>query len=109
MLDNLFLLEYTKLERGVHMAQVNIRIEDKLKAQGESLFNTLGMSFSTAVSIFVSQAVREGGLPFAITTKTDPFYSESNMRVLMSSITDMENGIGIVRKTMEELKAMENE
>ena len=39
----------------------------------------------------------------------DPFYSESNMRVLMSSITDMENGIGIVRKTMEELEAMENE
>ena len=67
------------------------------------------MSFSTAVSVFVSQSIREGGLPFAVTTKTDPFYSESNMRVLRASIADMEAGRGIVRKSMAELEAMENE
>ena len=90
------------------MAQVNIRIDDNLKAKGESLFNALGMNFSTAVSIFVSQAVREGGLPFAVTTKSDPFYSESNLRVLRASIADIESGTGIVRKTIKELEAMEN-
>ena len=91
------------------MAQVNIRIDDTLKEQGEILFSTLGMSFSTAVSIFVSQAVREGGLPFVITTKPDPFFSERNMRVLRASISDMEAGHGVVRKSMQELEAMENE
>jgi len=90
------------------MAQVNIRIDDTLKEQGEILFSALGMSFSTAVSIFVNQSVREGGLPFAVTTKTDPFYSESNMKVLRASIADMEARRGIVRKTMDELEAMEN-
>jgi DNA-damage-inducible protein J len=91
------------------MAQVNIRIEDTLKEQGEKLFAALGLSFSAAISVFISQSVREGGLPFAVTTNVDPFYSDSNMKVLRASIADMEAGRGIVRKTMEELEAMENE
>ena len=91
------------------MAQVNIRIDDSLKEQGEKLFSALGMNFSTAISIFISQAVREGGLPFSVTTKIDPFFSENNMKILRASIADMDAGRGIVRKTMEELEAMEDE
>ena len=91
------------------MAQLNIRIDDDLKEQGEKLFNALGMNFSTAISIFISQAVREGGIPFTITTKTDPFYSESNMAHLRCGIAAFESGKGIVRKTFEELESMENE
>jgi DNA-damage-inducible protein J len=74
------------------MAQVNIRIDDELKKKGDNLFISLGMTFSTAVSIFVSQAVRNGGIPFEVTTKTDPFYSESNMQVLRESIKDADEG-----------------
>jgi DNA-damage-inducible protein J len=74
------------------MAQVNIRIDDQLKAQGEKLFNTLGMNFSTAVSVFISQSVREGGLPFEVTTKVDPFFSAANMNVLRESIQDANAG-----------------
>jgi len=96
------------LKGVINMAQVNIRIDDTLKEQGEMLFSTLGMSFSTAISIFVSQSVREGGLPFAVTTKSDPFYSDSNMSVLRASINDMEAGRGIIRKTLKDLEAMEN-
>jgi len=91
------------------MAQVNIRIDDVLKEQGEKLFSDLGMNFSTAVSIFIRQSLREGGLPFAVTTKTDPFYSESNMKALRAAAADMDAGRGVVRKTIEELEAMENE
>lgn len=74
------------------MAQLNIRIDDTLKEQGEQLFSSLGMSISTAVNVFISQAVREGGLPFSVTTKTDPFYSESNLRVLRQSIQEANEG-----------------
>ena len=88
------------------MAQVNIRIDDSIKDQGERLFSTLGMNFSTAVNIFVRQAVREGGMPFQITTKSDPFFSEANMRVLRQSIQEAEEG-KFVTKTMDELRAME--
>ena len=48
------------------MAQVNIRIDDTLKQEGDRLFNELGISFSAAVSIFVSQAIRERAIPFRI-------------------------------------------
>ena len=74
------------------MAQVNIRIDDILKEQGEELFSALGLSFSSAVSAFVSQAVREGGMPFHLSTKVDPFYSASNMEVLRQSIKDADEG-----------------
>ena len=91
------------------MAQLNIRIDDNLKKEGESLFNDLGLSFSAAVSAFVSQAVREGGLPFSLTTKTDPFYSNSNIEVLKKSIADLNAGRNIIRKDIKDLEKMEDE
>ena len=51
------------------MAQLNIRIEDNLKEKGDRLFREMGLSFSSAVSLFVSQAVRERAIPFQITTQ----------------------------------------
>jgi len=90
------------------MAQLNIRIDDQLKEQAELLFNDLGISFSSAISLFIRQSVREGGIPFAITTKTDQFYSEINQAVLRASIANLEAGRGVVRKTIEELEALEN-
>lgn len=45
---------------------VTIRMDDELKAQADELFDDLGMSFTTAVNIFVRQAVREGRIPFEI-------------------------------------------
>ena len=51
------------------MAQVNIRIEDELKEEGDRLFRELGLSFSSAISLFVSQAVRERAIPFQITAR----------------------------------------
>ena len=48
------------------MAQVNIRIDDKLKEDGDRLFEELGLSFSSAISMFISQAVREQAIPFRV-------------------------------------------
>jgi len=48
------------------MAQVSIRIDDELKDAGDRLFREMGISFSAAVSIFVSQAVREQAIPFYV-------------------------------------------
>ena len=84
------------------MAQVNIRINDKLKEEGEALFAALGLTFSAAVSAFVSQAVREGGMPFMLTTKIDPFYGASNREVLMQSISEADAGKLTERELIEE-------
>ena len=74
------------------MAQVNIRIDDDIKSKAEALFDEMGLSMSTAVNMFVRQAVRQGAIPFEITTKTDPFYSEANMERLRKAIADVESG-----------------
>ena len=51
------------------MAQVNIRIDDELKEAGDRLFKELGISFSSAVSMFISQAIREQAMPFQVSAR----------------------------------------
>lgn len=43
---------------------MQIRIDPTLKEQGEKLFHSLGIDLSSAVSMFVAQAVHDGGMPF---------------------------------------------
>ncbi|MFP3043743.1 type II toxin-antitoxin system RelB/DinJ family antitoxin [Treponema primitia] len=90
------------------MAQVNIRLDEKTKRQAEALFNDLGMNLSTAITIFIHQTIREQGIPFAITAKTDPFYNPANMKWLDESIQQGKDGKYIV-KTMEELERLADE
>ncbi|MDR1194406.1 MAG: type II toxin-antitoxin system RelB/DinJ family antitoxin [Peptococcaceae bacterium] len=84
------------------MAQITIYVDDNLKEQSEKLFNALGMNFTTAVNVFISQSVREGGIPFSVSTKTDPFYSESNMRVLRESIQAAKDGKLIAHELIDD-------
>ena len=90
---------------------VNIRMDEGLKRQAENLFSELGLNMTTAVNIFVRQAILQGKIPFELTTRRidDPFYSEKNQEYLRKAIADLEAGRGLVHKTMEELRAMENE
>ena len=44
-----------------------IRIDAELKRQAEELFSELGMNLTTAFTVFVRQAIREGGIPFEVT------------------------------------------
>ena len=74
------------------MAQVNIRIDDDLKMRADNIFHELGLNMTTAIIMFIRQTIRQGGIPFEITTRTDPFYSEENMNFLRKSIKDAEMG-----------------
>ncbi len=89
------------------MAQVNIRIEDTLKAQADAIFEELGLNMTTAFTMFIRQTIRQGGIPFEVTTKTiDPFYNPENMRILRQSIKEAEEG-KVITKTWDELEAKE--
>ncbi|MBQ9042727.1 MAG: type II toxin-antitoxin system RelB/DinJ family antitoxin [Eggerthellaceae bacterium] len=59
------------------MANVNItiRMDEDLKKDADALFDELGMSFTTAINVFVRQALREGRLPFEVTTKPSVSYA----------------------------------
>jgi len=88
------------------MAQINIRIDDNLKEQAEILFEELGLNMSTAINVFIRQSIRQGGIPFEITTQVDPFFSKSNVRILQESIKEAGEG-RFVSKSLKELKEME--
>lgn len=45
---------------------INIRIDSDVKAEAQALFSRLGMDMSTAVNIFIRQAIDFGGIPFII-------------------------------------------
>jgi DNA-damage-inducible protein J len=90
------------------MAQtaVNIRMDANLKKNLEKTCKELGMNVTTAFTIFAKKVVREQRIPFEVTV--DKFYSESNMRAIDAAIAELEQG-KVVVKTMEELRAMEDE
>jgi DNA-damage-inducible protein J len=67
-------------------------MDTPLKKEAERLFSEMGLTMTTAFNVFVRQVVRDQKIPFQISAKADPFYSESNMRVLRESIAQAERG-----------------
>lgn len=67
----------------------NIRLDPIVKQQAQELFEELGMTLSTAVTIFLKQAVRERAIPFHV---GDPFYSKANQEYLTRVVSDIDSG-----------------
>lgn len=49
---------------------IQIRIEDGLKAKADSMFRDLGTDTTTAIRMFLTQAVANNGFPFEIKRNT---------------------------------------
>lgn len=49
---------------------LNIRTDAEIKAAAEQLFGELGLNLTTAVNLFLRQAIRTGGIPFEIRIDT---------------------------------------
>jgi len=61
------------------MAQVNIRIDDDLKVRAENIFNELGLNMTTAFTMFIRQTIRQGGIPFEVTTGNVPYIKKGKL------------------------------
>ena len=74
------------------MAQtmVNFRMDEDLKKSMEQVCKDMGMSMTTAFTIFATKVSREKRIPFEISA--DKFYSESNIKYLERIISDIETG-----------------
>ncbi len=48
------------------MATINIRVEENVKKQATELFEELGLDMTTAMNMFLRQAIRYGGIPFDV-------------------------------------------
>ncbi len=87
-------------------ALVNIRMDEDLKRDFDSVCNELGMSMTTAITIFAKKMSREKRIPFDVSV--DPFYTDSNLKALSDSLEQLKSG-KVVIKTIDELEDMENE
>jgi DNA-damage-inducible protein J len=83
-------------------------MDEALKKQAEDVFTDMGLSLTTAFTLFTKAVIRQGKIPFEIAV-TDSFYSTTNQEHLMKAIATLNTGENMVVKTMEELEAMEHE
>ena len=80
------------------MAQtmVNFRMDSELKKNMEEVCSNMGMSMTTAFTIFAKTVTRENRIPFEVTA--DPFYSKSNIDHLKKVIKSIEDGTAKLEK-----------
>jgi DNA-damage-inducible protein J len=104
------------------MAQtnINIRMDEVLKAQFETFCSDVGLTMSAAFNVFAKAVILHNRIPFEITNEArngkeleregfiipkgeenDPFWSESNLRVLKKGIKQLEEGKGVEHELIE--------
>jgi len=81
------------------MANINIRIDDTLKARFYALCDDLGLAPAAAIGIFVKTAVNQNRIPFELTL--DPFYSRENQEWLVRSLAQLQSGKAQTRELIE--------
>jgi DNA-damage-inducible protein J len=69
---------------------VNFRMDAEDKKGMEEVCKELGMSMSTAFTIFAKKMRRERRIPFEVSV--DPFYSEANMAYLARITSEIDSG-----------------
>ena len=76
------------------MAQTTftIRMDSDTKKDFCELCSNIGLTMSTAFSIFAKKAISEQRIPFEVSANTEKFYSEPNMKYLEKIINGIENG-----------------
>ena len=81
-------------------AIVSIRMDSELKKNLEAVCTELGLSMTTAFTIFAKKMVREKRIPFDVSI--DPFYLESNLRHLQEGIKELNASRGVCHNLIED-------
>ncbi|NIB75697.1 MULTISPECIES: type II toxin-antitoxin system RelB/DinJ family antitoxin [Streptococcus] len=82
---------------------MSIRLDSEVKEQAQLVFNNLGMDMTTAINIFLRQAIQYQGLPFDVRLDEN--------RKLLEVLTDLDQNRNMsqsfesVSDLMEDLRA----
>ena len=83
---------------------LNIKMDRDLKAKADALFGKMGMTLTTAVNVFVRQAVQEQAIPFRIYVDND----DAALSMAKEALKDMQAQSvinGTSEMTMDEIDA----
>ena len=73
---------------------ITARLESEDKILFDAFCESVGITASAAINMFIKATIREGEIPFKI--KADPFYSEANQERLRQSIKQLEETGGTI-------------
>ncbi|HGR9286886.1 TPA: type II toxin-antitoxin system RelB/DinJ family antitoxin [Streptococcus pneumoniae] len=82
---------------------ISIRLDSEVKEQAQQVFSNLGMDMTTAINIFLCQAIQYQGLPFDVRLDEN--------RKLLQALTDLDQNRNMsqsfesVSDLMEDLRA----
>ncbi|HET5543687.1 TPA: type II toxin-antitoxin system RelB/DinJ family antitoxin [Streptococcus pneumoniae] len=82
---------------------ISIRLDSEVKEQAQQVFSNLGMDMTTAINIFLRQAIQYQGLPFYVRLDEN--------RKLLQALTDLDQNRNMsqsfesVSDLMEDLRA----
>ena len=88
-------------------AMINFRMDEELKKGMEQACKEMGLSMTTAFTIFAIKVSKEKRIPFEVAVDPDPFYSVANMKRLRKAIADVKSGKA--KLTEHELIGAEND
>ena len=70
------------------MAQISVRVDDKVKAEAAKTLEEIGLNMNTAINVFLKAVASERRIPFELT-------AESPAELTWKTIEDAEKGIGV--------------
>ena len=79
---------------------INFKLDADVKKEMERACSEMGLSMSSAFTIFAKKVAREYRIPFEISA--DPFYSKSNMEHLRRGIKALDSNQGVSHNLIED-------
>ena len=83
------------------LSTLTARVDEEDKAMFISFCDSVGLTSSAAINLFVKTVNREHRIPFEIKID-DPFYSTSNQLHLMKSLQQLRDGKGTAHDLIED-------
>ena len=62
---------------------ITVRMNSETKAKAQELFNSLGLDMSTAINMFLNEAIEFNGIPFVVRK-----YNEGVKKVFINNCSD---------------------
>lgn len=80
---------------------INFRMDADVKRSMEEVCEEMGLSMTTAFTIFAKKVIRERSIPFEVEAR-DPFYSPSNLAFLRKAAAALNAGEGVEHELIED-------
>ena len=73
---------------------ITTRVNSDDKEMFDAFCESVGLTASSAINMFIKATIREGEIPFKI--KADPFFSQANQKRLKKSVKELEETGGTI-------------